>query len=532
MAEQQPIQTYLPVVCVVLDGFGVAPPGRGNAITLANTPNINTFIRDYPVVTLQASGEVVGLPWAEMGNSEVGHLNIGGGKVIFQNFPMINRAIADGSFYTNPAFEKAMAHLKKTNGKLHLLGLLSPGGIHSTQDHLYALLEYCRSRGFKDKVFIHGILDGRDTPKNSAAQYLSMLQNKLKSNGFGKIATLSGRFWAMDRDNRWDRIEKAWKAMVQGESQWKSDDPAKALEGSYQRQEFDEQVVPMVMTENGQPVAKVEEGDAVIFFNFRADRARELTKAFVLPGFQKFDRPYTKNLLFVTLTEYETNLPVTVAFQPDVVKTPVAKVVSDAGYKQLHIAETEKYAHVTFFFNGGTEEQFPGEDRVLIPSPRVTSYDQQPAMSAVEITDRLLEEIDKKIYQFVVVNFANADMVGHTGNLPATTQAIQALDTQLGRIAEKVLSYQGTLVITADHGNAEEMLKVQTGEIDKEHSINPVPFFIVNQWWAQAKPYWPPVAGGDLSQLRPLGILSDVGPTLLRLMGLTVPPDMSGHSIV
>jgi 2,3-bisphosphoglycerate-independent phosphoglycerate mutase len=236
--------------------------------------------------------------------------------------------------------------------------------------------------------------------------------------------------------------------------------------------------------------------------------------------------------MFITLTEYETNLPVTVAFQPDKVTNPVAKVVSDAGFKQLHIAETEKYAHVTFFFNGGTEEQFPGEDRVLIPSPRVTSYDQQPAMSAVEITDRLLEEIDKKTYQFMVVNFANADMVGHTGNLPATIQAIQALDTQLGRIAEKVLSYQGTLVITADHGNAEEMLKVQTGEIDKEHSINPVPFFIVNQWWAGAKPYWPPVAGGDLSQLRPLGILSDVGPTLLRLMGLPVPPDMSGHSIV
>lgn len=532
MAEQQPLQIFFPVVCVVLDGFGVAPPGRGNAISLANTPNINNFIRNYPAVTLQSSGEVVGLPWAEMGNSEVGHLNIGGGKVIFQNFPLINRAIADGSFYTNPAFEKAIEHVKKTGGKLHLMGLVSPGGIHSTQDHLYALLEMCRVKEFKEKVFIHAFLDGRDTPKNSGAQYMSILQNKLRTNGFGQVATMAGRFWAMDRDNRWDRIEKVWKAMANGESQWKFEDPMKAIEASYQRQEFDEQIEPQVIVKDGKPIATVAEGDAIIFFNFRADRARQITKAFVLPGFTKFERPYVKNLLFVSMTEYETNLPVTVAFQPDTVTQPVAKVVSDAGFKQLHIAETEKYAHVTFFFNGGTEVQYPGEDRVLIPSPRVTSYDQRPAMSAVEVTDRLLQEIDKKTYQFLVVNFANADMVGHTGNLSATVQGIQTLDTQLGRIAEKVLSYEGTLVITADHGNAEEMIKVQTGEIDKEHSINPVPFFIINHWWAQAKPYWPPVPGGDLSQLRPLGILSDVGPTLLRLMGLPIPAEMTGHSIV
>lgn len=531
MAQQQ-LQTYLPLVLVVLDGWGVAPPGRGNAITLANIPNMNGFIQNYPAVTLHASGEVVGLPWAEMGNSEVGHLNIGGGKVIFQNFPLINRAIANGDFFRNPAFLQAIEHVKTHNSKLHLVGLLSPGGIHSTQDHLYALLEFCRQQDVKKNVFIHPILDGRDTPKNSAAQYIAMLQNKLHTNGFGQIATIAGRFWAMDRDNRWDRTEKAWKAMVLGQSERTYDDPLKAVEASYARQEFDEQVEPQVITKDGSPIARVSEGDAVIFFNFRADRARQLTKAFVLPGFNKFDRPYVKDLLFVSMTEYETNLPVRIAFEPDKVQEPVAKVISDAGLKQLHIAETEKYAHVTFFFNGGGEDVYPGEDRVMIPSPQVSTYDTSPAMSAVEITDRLLQEMDKKKYQFFVVNFANADMVGHTGNLHATIQAVQVVDTQLGRIAEKVLSYQGTMVVTADHGNAEEMIRVHTGEIDKEHSINPVPFFIVNEWWAQAKPYWPPIPGGDLSQLRPLGILSDVGPTLLRLMGLPVPKDMTGHSIV
>lgn len=522
----------LPLVLIICDGLGVASPSRGNAITLASKPNLDYFVRTYPVVTLQASGEVVGLPWREMGNSEVGHMNIGGGKVVYQNLPLINKAISDGAFFQNEQFLAALEHVKTNHSRLHLMGLVSDGGIHSSQNHLYALLELCQQQGVHD-VYIHAFLDGRDTPRDAALHFIQQLQKKLQTLGFGRIATLAGRFWAMDRDNHWERIEVAYNAITQGKSEHRVDDPVQAIEASYQRQVFDEEFEPTVVTNNGQPVATVQDNDAAIFFNFRSDRARQLTKAFILPAFTKFDRPhYFQNLPFVTMMEYEKNLPVRIAFYPDHITTPIAKVVSDAGLTQLHIAETEKYAHVTFFLNGGREEPFPGEERVMVPSPRVSSYAEVPQMSAFGVRDAIIAGIEQQNYPFIVANFANADMVGHTGNLEATKQAITALDQCLGDIAKVVLQYNGTVLITADHGNAEEKFDPLTGEMSKVHTTNPVPFFIVGERWAQLKPFWPAVPHNDLAQLRPVGVLADVAPTVLRLLSLPIPEEMTAHSLI
>lgn len=521
-----------PVVLVVLDGFGVAAPSRGNAITLANTPNLDQFIRTYPTITLQASGEVVGLPWAEMGNSEVGHLNIGGGKIVYQNLPFINRSIADGSFFTNSEFLGAIEHVKKNGSQLHLMGLVSDGGIHSSQSHLFALLELCQQQGVHE-VFIHAFVDGRDTPHNSALSYIQQLQQRLDGLGFGTIATVAGRYWAMDRDNRWDRIEAAFNAITIGKAEYTATDPVAAIQQSYQRQVFDEELPPTVIVKDNAPVTTVHDNDAVIFFNFRSDRARQLTKAFVLPTFTKFERPqYFSNLPFITMMEYEKNLPVRVAFTPDNIATPVAKVVADAGMRQLHIAETEKYAHVTFFLNGGREEPYQNEDRIMVPSPHVSSYGEVPAMSAFAVKDAIVHAIYQQDYPFIVANFANADMVGHTGNLEAAKKAVETLDTCLFDIVRAVLQNNATLVITADHGNAEEMYNLQTGEINKEHTTNPVPFLIIGNRWAQVKPLWPQVPMNDLSQMQPIGVLSDVAPTLLNLLGLPVPSEMTARSLI
>lgn len=526
------LEQNFPIVLVILDGFGMAPPSRGNAITLANTPNFDNIVRTYPATTLQASGEVVGLPWAEMGNSEVGHLNMGGGKIIYQNLPYINRSISDGSFFTNEQFVAAADHVKKNNSNLHIMGLTSEGGVHSSQNHLYALLEFCKNQEIKN-IFIHCFLDGRDTPHNSAINYIAQLEDRMKAMGVGKIATLSGRFYAMDRDNRWDRVEKAYVAMADGKADFTALDPLTAIEDSYKRQVFDEEFIPTVITENKKPVATVQPNDAFIFFNFRADRARQMTKAFALPGFNKFDRPnYIDNLAFVSFTEYEKNLPVKIAFDPGKINIPLAKVVSDSGLKQLHIAETEKYAHVTFFFNGGKEDQYPGEERIIIPSPQVASYDQKPEMSAQELTDQLLTELRKNIFHFAVVNYANADMVGHTGNIEAAQKAVETLDKILGQLTEYILQTSGTMIITSDHGNCEEMYNLQTGEIMKEHTTNPVPFILVGQRWAQQKAMWPQVPSNDLSRIQPSGVLSDIAPTLLHLMGLPVPQEMTSRTLI
>jgi len=519
---------YRPIVLVVIDGFGVAPPSRGNAIAMAKTPNLDSYMEQYPTVTLQAAGESVGLPWGEMGNSEVGHLSLGAGKIIFQDLPRITRAIVDGSFYSNPVFHEATERAVK-GGRIHLVGMFSSAGVHAFDEHAFALMELCERLKVHD-VVIHAILDGRDTAYNSGAEFIAKLERKIRTIGLGRIASVSGRYFAMDRDNRWDRTQKAYEAMVNGVGPT-APDAASAIAASYAAGVYDEQFVPTVITDATHPPVTIQENDAVIFFNYRPDRARQLTKAFVLPSFDKFPRAkYLRDLLFVTMTEYEKDLPVSIAFPPENIREPLAKIISDAGWHQLHVAETEKYAHVTFFFNGGREEAFPLEDRVLVPSPSVPSYDQKPDMSARELSDRVVKGLNTGQYGFVVVNFANPDMVGHTGNIPATIRGIETTDSCIKEIVDATLAVNGLVMITADHGNAEEKINSQTGEVSKEHSANPVPLIIIGQ-------DLPPTLRGqhaplrDLSSLVPVGVLADVAPTLLRLAGLPISPDMTGRPL-
>ncbi|PIT90748.1 MAG: 2,3-bisphosphoglycerate-independent phosphoglycerate mutase [Candidatus Komeilibacteria bacterium CG10_big_fil_rev_8_21_14_0_10_41_13] len=519
-----------PVVLIVLDGFGVKQSSRGNAVALAKKDNFDSFLERYPVLTLQASGEAVGLSWGEMGNSEVGHLSLGSGRIIYQSLPRITRSITDGSFFSNEAFLKACQQVNKTGGTLHIMGLMSSGGIHAYNEHCFALVEMAQKQKVKD-VCIHAFLDGRDAPYDSGKKYIEQLLKKLRQIGLGRLATMSGRFYAMDRDNNWDRIEKAYQAMTLGESEKKYDDPIKALDESYQNRVYDEQFVPTVITENGQPVGTVKQGDSLIFFNFRADRARQITKAFVLPGFEKFNRPeYLKDLLFVSMTEYEKDLPLEIAYPPEYVTASLAKVISDAGLKQLHISETEKYAHVTFFFNGGREENFPGEERVIVPSPQIPAYDAKPEMSAPEVAGRIIKDIDSDAYDFIVVNFANPDMVAHTGNLKATIKSIEIVDDLVGQIVNKTLAKGGVVLITADHGNAEDLVNLQTGGIVKEHSTNPVPLYIIGEQFAGKVAAGS--AGKDLSDLTPAGVLADVAPTILKIMGLKRPEEMTGRPLI
>ncbi len=520
-----------PVVLAVLDGWGVAPASEGNAIERAETPNMDRFIREYPAMSLYASGNEVGLSYGEMGNSEVGHLNIGAGRVYYQTFPRINKTIVDGSFFQNKAFLSAKEHVATHKSSLHLIGLVSPGNVHASQDHLYSLLEFAKKNKIKN-VFVHVILDGRDTIYNSAKDFVAKLEEKMKKIGVGEIASLSGRYYAMDRDNRWDRIERAYRAMVEGISETYSKHPLDAIEASYEKQVFDEEFIPTVIGKEGKPTARVAKGDAVIFFNFRPDRARQLTKAFVLPGFDKFKREYLTDLLFVTLTEYEKEIPVVVAYPPIVVHNCLAEVISKQGLTQFHVAETEKYAHITFFLNGTVEEPFVGEDRAIVPSPNVSSYDKAPEMSAAEVTKKIIQAIESDKYDVILANFANADMVGHTGNVDATIKGCETIDKNLGKIAEYVEAKGGVLLITADHGNAEEVINLKTGEQDKEHSNNPVPFLIIgNEFQGRAGPTGDPPEG-DLSLMHPVGILADVAPTVLSILGIEQPKEMTGRSLV
>lgn len=519
-----------PAVLIVLDGFGVAPPSRGNAIAMAKTPNLDRLIEQYPTMTLQASGESVGLPWGDMGNSEVGHLSLGSGRIIFQDLPRITRSIIDGSFFTNPVFVDGLASAKDHQARVHLVGMFSSAGVHSFDEHAFALLELCQRQGIKEAA-IHVILDGRDSPYNSGREFVAKLEKKITAIGLGRIATISGRFYAMDRDNHWDRTAAAYQAMVAGQGP-SSNDPLTAIDASYRQGVYDEQFVPTVMTVRGKPVATVGDHDTVIFFNYRSDRARQLTKAFVLPGFVKFPRPeYLKDLTFITMTEYEKDLPVSIAYPIEVITDPLSKVYSDAGLKQLHAAETEKYAHVTFFFNGGVEAAWPGEDRILVPSPSVPSYDQKPDMGTRDIADRVIKAIDTGQYALVVVNFASPDMVGHTGNLLATIKAIETVDVCVGQIIEATLGVNGFAMITADHGNAEAKIEPQTGAVSKEHSANPVPLIVVGSDLPPAvlNKYRAPMR--DLSGLTPVGVLADVAPTLLGLAGLPIPASMTGHNL-
>lgn len=519
-----------PCVLLILDGFGVAPDGDGNAITRANMPVFKDLVHRYPAMTLRSSGEEVGLSWGEMGNSEVGHLAIGAGRVYYQTFPRINRDIAAGAFFENPAFLKAIEHARKNNGTLHLIGMVSAGRVHSMDEHCHALLELAKRQKFSN-VAVHAILDGRDTIYNAGIDFLTTLSEKMKTLGVGRIASMAGRYFAMDRDNRWDRTQQAYEAMVLGKGPT-TEDPLAALKESYTREVYDEQFPPTVVTQGGKPVATIKDGDAAIFFNFRPDRTRQIAKAFVQPEFAGFKRELLKDFFVVTMAEYEAGLPVTVAYPPEVVEMCLAETISKAGLKQLHIAETEKYAHVTFFLNGTTEKPFKGEDRVIVPSPKVASYDQAPAMSANEVTDRVVKEIESNAYDFIAMNLANPDMVAHTGNLEASIKADEAVDVCLGRIVKATLEQGGVLFLTADHGNAEELKNLRTGDMDKEHSTNPVPFLIVGKTFEGKPAASGEVPNGDLSLVPPVGMLADVAPTILKVMNIDQPPQMTGQALV
>jgi len=519
-----------PVTLCILDGFGIAPDSEGNAVTRAKTPNLDQILQRYPAMALCASGDDVGLSWGEMGNSEVGHLAIGSGRVFYQMLPRINRDIEQKTFFDNPALLKAIEHAKENKSALHMVGLVSEGLIHSSDAHLHALLDLAKQHKFKE-VYIHAILDGRDTEKDAAIDFINNLQAKMKEVKIGKIASLSGRFYAMDRNQRWDRIETAWQAMVNGKSQNTFDDPVEAIQASYKKEVFDEQFVPTVITRRKKPVATIKDKDAVIFFNYRPDRARQLTKAFVLPNFDKFERTYFPNLFFTTMAEYESGLPVEVAFPPNVISNSLGETVSNAGLSQFHVSETEKYAHVTFFINGTHEDPFKGEERAIVHSPQVASYDETPAMSSKEVTDRAVKEIKSGKFDLSVMNLANPDMVGHTGTLKAGIKAVEAADECVGRIVEAALANEGVVVITADHGNVEEMVNLATGEISKVHSTNPVPLYLVGkQFEGQLAPSGE-VPGNDLSLVQPIGLLADIAPTILSIMGVEKPEEMIGTSL-
>lgn len=501
---------------MILDGFGENLNNEGNAVNLAKKPNIDKLRKICPVSHIDASGAAVGLPDGQMGNSEVGHTNIGAGRIVYQKLTKITKSIEDGDFFSIPEFTEAIENVKKNNSKLHIMGLLSDGGVHSHQRHLYGLLELAKRKGLDNNVFIHAFMDGRDTLPASGEGYIQELQEKMKEKGVGKIATLSGRYYAMDRDKRWDRVEKAYNAIVRGEGVL-AKDPIQAIEESYQQEIFDEFVVPTVITDaNDQPLAKIESGDSVIFFNFRPDRARQLTRAIVDDKFDGF-KTDKLDIDFVCMTEYDDTMPnVKIAFKPEELTNTFGEVVSKLGKKQLRIAETEKYAHVTFFFNGGREEPYPGEDRILVNSPKVATYDLQPEMSAYEVTEKVVEAINSEKYDTIILNFANTDMVGHTGNIDAAIKAVEAVDKCVGEIVEAVQKQNGVLLITADHGNAEQMIDYQTGEPLTSHTTNLVPLILVGMENVELKD----------------GRLCDLTPTMLDIMEEQKPKEMTGESLL
>ncbi len=505
-----------PVMLMILDGFGIAEKSEGNAVALANKPNFDRLVKEYPHTQLQASGMAVGLPEGQMGNSEVGHLNIGSGRIVYQELTRITKAIEDGDFFENEALMKAMKNAKENNASLHLMGLLSDGGVHSHIGHLKGLLEFAKKEGLQ-KVYVHAFMDGRDVPPSSGKDFIVKAEEMMKEVGVGQIATVSGRYYAMDRDNRWERVQLAYNAIVLGEGE-KASSAVEAIENSYHDEKTDEFVIPCVIEEDGHPTATIKNGDSVVFFNFRPDRARELTRAINDKEFAGFKRE-TLNLTFVTMTQYDKTLEgVNIAFKPQTLVNTLGEYVSSKGLKQLRIAETEKYAHVTFFFNGGVEKENPGEERKVIPSPKVATYDLKPEMSAYEVTDELLDRLDQDKYDMIILNFANPDMVGHTGVVKAAIKAIEAVDECLGKIVDKVLEKDGTVFITADHGNAETEIDFSTGNPFTAHTTNPVPFVWVSN----------NINGRTLKS----GKLADIAPTMLNVMNLEVPKEMTGECLI
>ncbi len=515
-----------PLVLIVMDGWGINPRSDANAIALARTPHIDQLARTFPHTQVATSGPAVGLPEGQMGNSEVGHLNIGAGKRVLQEFTRVSAAIHDGTFFENEALLKAIEHVKRNNSALHLCGLIGSGGVHAHQSHLYACLQLAARHGV-EQVYIHAFTDGRDTSPFGGLEYMKALvaqAREIDPEHPARVATISGRYYAMDRDNRWDRIAKAYLAMTRAEGR-QAADPVAAIQQSYDEKVTDEFIVPVVLMQDGRPVATVKEGDSVIYFNFRSDRGRELTKAFVLDAMPqqaegKFERGQKLDgLVFVTMTEYEAGLPVDVAFPADNVDLPLAKILADRGLRQFHTAETEKYAHVTFFFNGGREAPFSGEDRLLVPSPKVATYDLKPEMSAPELTDEAVRRINSGDYDVVIMNYANADMVGHTAMLDAAIKAVETVDAGVGRVVEAALAKGGAALITADHGNAEQLIEYDTGKPHTSHTTNPVPFYFVVPQMQNAR-------------LRGDGILADVAPTILQLLQIPQPQVMTGRSLI
>jgi 2,3-bisphosphoglycerate-independent phosphoglycerate mutase len=515
-----------PFVLVIMDGWGINPRKEGNAIALARTPNIDRLAREWPHTSIRASGEAVGLPEGQMGNSEVGHQNIGAGKRVLQDYTRVSESIKDGTFFQNPAFLKAIEHVKKNGSRLHICGLLGDGGVHAHETHLEALLQLAHMHDI-EQVYVHSFTDGRDTSPTGGIEFMRLLEARAREIGGehpARVATVSGRYYAMDRDNRWDRTALAYFAMTKGEGLRASSATA-AIQQSYDKGVTDEFIVPTVVMEEDHPVAVVRAGDALIHYNFRPDRARQLTKAFVMQELPpqaggKFNRgPLLHDLVYVMMTEYEVGLDAEVAYRADEVEMPLARVISEHGLRQFHTAETEKYAHVTYFINGRRETPYPGEDRLLVPSPKVPTYDLQPEMSAAGVTDTAIERIRSGQYDLVIMNYANADMVGHTGVIEAAIKAVEAVDTGVGRVVEATLAAGGGLLITADHGNAEQLIYYDTGKPMTAHTTNPVPLYLVVPQFAHAR-------------LRTDGILADVAPTILQIMGIPQPKDMTGRTLI
>lgn len=537
-----------PIVLLILDGWGIAPPGPGNVISLAKTPNYDRFLKNFANTKLLAAGEAVGLPKGEDGNTETGHLNIGAGQIVYQDLARINHAIADGSFFQIKAFLQAIKHTQNFNSSLHLMGLIGSGGVHSNNEHLFALMKLAQTHKVK-RLFLHLFTDGRDSPPTSAITFVSSVESETQKIGIGKIASISGRYYAMDRDLRWQRTQKAYQALTQAQGKFATSAQL-AVEQSYAKKVTDEFIKPTIITDSaGQPVAKIQNNDAIIFFNFRVDRPRQLTKAFILNEFENYqapksfdpydikyhhthspkldtsEKPFTraailKNINFVTMTEYEKDLPTTIAFPPQSVEYPLGKVLSENNINQLRLAETEKERFVTYYFNGQREDPYRGEDRIIIPSAKVPTYDLKPQMATQQTMQILLEKTAAPNFDVYIVNFAAADMVAHTGNINATIKACEFIDQAIGTICMNILGQKGIVLITADHGNAEELINSKSGEVDTEHSANPVPFILVADQFM------------NKTLTMQQGILADIAPTILKLLEITPPKQMTGRSLI
>ena len=507
-----------PVVLIVMDGLGLAPPGPGNAVSLANTPTLNKIYVNYPHGPLNASGSAVGLPHGVQGNSEVGHLNLGAGTVVYQDLPRIDQAVTNMSFYSNEALLRAIEHAKRNGAALHLIGLASGGNVHSSMEHIFSLIYMCKQKGLaQDKLLIHCFTDGRDTPPQSARIFVDQIMGECDRRKVGRIVSVCGRYFAMDRNNKWDRTQKAYEMLTKGAGKT-APTPQVAIDTAYKSNQTDEFIEPTLIATGGDlPIIK--DNDSVVFFNYRPDRAVQLTRAFVFPKFDTFPRgKMLKNLLFVTMTEYEQGLPVLAAFPPQDIAMPLGRLISEHNLRQLRIAETEKYPHVTYFFNGGRDQAFQGEERILVPSPDVATYDLKPEMSAFEVTTVAIKLIEQNVYDFVLINYANPDMVGHTGNIPAAVKAVETVDTCVDQVLKTVLARGGVIGVTADHGNCETMINFQTGQPDTNHTTNRVPFIFVG----------PTTDRRELT----IGILADIAPTMLGLMNLDIPTTMTGRDLL